>query len=84
VPIAALATALLSSRAQHTVHDRRGVRRPTHAAAAVGKEARAMEEVLELQKIPYEESDELCWSTNSDCQTNSCNTDNLYPAVQEA
>jgi len=42
-----------------------------------------MDEVLELQKIAYEESDELCWSTNSDCNVTSCNAFDLYPQSQE-
>ena len=43
-----------------------------------------MDEVLELQKIAYEESDELCWSTNSDCNIGSCNANDLYPQGQDA
>lgn len=43
-----------------------------------------MDDVLELQKIAYEESDELCWSTNSDCNINSCNAQfDLYPQSHE-
>jgi hypothetical protein len=42
-----------------------------------------MDQVLELQKIAYEESDELCWSTTSDCNLGSCNLFDLYPGSQE-
>jgi len=43
-----------------------------------------MDQVLDLQRIAYEESDELCWSTQSDCNVTSCNfAFDLYPGSQE-
>jgi hypothetical protein len=42
-----------------------------------------MDQVLELQNIAYEESDELCWSTQSDCNILSCNAFDLYPGSQD-
>jgi len=43
----------------------------------------SQDQVLELQKLAYEESDELCWSTQSDCNQTSCNGFELYPAPQD-